>query len=138
MNEKKSALVPSQRIIFFGFLQDSEKFKVFLTEEKMNKIICKAHSLLKVKKVIVRDLASFIGLIINAFYAVKEAPLFHRNMERNKISGLKQNFCFDNTIYLTKYSRNEILWWINNIKSKNGKDIRPFKATEHCVYRCKP
>ena len=99
----------------------------------MNKIICKAHSLLKVKKVIVRDLASFIRLIINVFYAVKEAPLFYRNMERNQILGLKPNCCYDNMVYLTECSRDEILWWINNIKSKNGKDIRPLKATEHCV-----
>ena len=54
-------------------------------------------------------------------------------MERNKISGLKPNCCFDNTVYLTKCSRDEILWWMNNLKSKNGKGIRPLKATEHCV-----
>ena len=58
INVKKSVLVPSHKIIFFGFLLDSGKFKVFLTMEKMNKIICKAHSLLKVKKVVIRDLAS--------------------------------------------------------------------------------
>ena len=39
INEKKSVLVPTQRITFFGFVIDSVLFKVILTDEKVNKII---------------------------------------------------------------------------------------------------
>ena len=50
INYEKSSLVPSQRIVFFGFLTDSVQFKIFLTEEKVQKIMLKAKHLLgKVK-----------------------------------------------------------------------------------------
>ena len=37
INDKKSVLVPTQKIIFFGFIIDTILFKVFLTEEKLEK-----------------------------------------------------------------------------------------------------
>ena len=39
INLKKSVLEPVQRLIFFGFIIDTVEFKVFLTEEKVNKIL---------------------------------------------------------------------------------------------------
>ena len=87
INYKKSSLVPSQRIIFFGFLIDMFQFKIFLPEEKVQKIMLKAKHLLGKFKVMVWELASFIGLVINAFYAVLEAPLHYQGMERNEIAG---------------------------------------------------
>ena len=47
INYKKSSLVPSQKIVFFGFLIDSVQFKIFLTEEKVQKIMLKAKHLLE-------------------------------------------------------------------------------------------
>ena len=83
INREKSVFEPSQRIVYFGFILDSVLFKVFLPTEKVEKIICLAKFLLSGGKLIVRDLASFIGLIINAFYAILEAPLHYRELERN-------------------------------------------------------
>lgn len=130
INENKSSLVPSQRLIFFGFILDSEKFMVFLTEEKIHKIIDQAQQLLSYNKVKVRDLASFIGRVVNAFFAVLEAPMFYRSLERDKIQGLKENKDFENHVILSHDSREELDWWIVNIRHKNGKRIRPF--TFHC------
>ena len=56
-----------------------------LPEEKVEKIISLAKKLKDKTTVVVRDLASFIGLIIHAFYAVLEAPLHYRALERDKI-----------------------------------------------------
>ena len=108
---------------------DSVPFKVFLTDKKKAlKIVSKAQALLSCSLVSVRDLASFIGLVINAFYAVSEAPLFYRSMERNKLAGLGPKMCFDNTVAQTVESRQEIEWWLNNVGCKNGKPIRPLKV----------
>ena len=85
VNYKKSVLVPTQRIIFFGFILESVQFKIFLTEEKVQKIKTKAQSLLNTRLVVVREVASFIGLIINAFHAVLEAPMYYRSLERDKL-----------------------------------------------------
>ena len=118
INYDKSSLVPVQRIVFFGFVIDSVEFKIFLTEEKVQKILTKARLLLQKGVVVVRELASFIGLIINAFYAVLEAPLHYRGLERNKLVGLGHEYDFNNETVLTVASIEELNWWIQNVQSK--------------------
>ena len=132
MNQKKSVTVPCQKIVFFGFVVDSVAFMVFLTDEKIQKIICKATLLLRAQEVVVRDLASFIGNIINAFDAVYEAQLHYRSLERDKLLGLGQEMNFDNRMVLSNCSKLEILWWLNNVKRKNGKWIRPPDIQVRC------
>lgn len=132
INHEKSVLVPSQRIVFFGFFIDSVQFKVFLTEEKVQKLVSKADILLNNGIIIVRDLASFIGLIINAFHAILEAPLHYRCLERDKTRGLGQDIDYDNEVILSQDSRQELLWWVQNASVKNGKRIRPKQVCLHC------
>lgn len=132
INEKKSSLVPSHKIVFFGYLLDSVLFMVFLTEEKIEKILSKANNLIHSELVIVRELASFIGSVINAFHAVLEAPLHYRQMERCKINGLGKNMNFDNKVFLSEGAKSEIRWWLENIRLKNGKRIRPQNISFTC------
>ena len=132
INDKKSVLVPTQRIVFFGFVIDTVLFRVFLTEEKLEKIRKQAEKLLKTKLVVVRHLASFIGLLVNAFNAVLEAPLHYRSLERDKLTGLCSDSNFDNSIQLSISSRNDIIWWLNNVRDKNGKSIKPKLISCHC------
>jgi len=124
INQKKSCLSPVQRIVFFGFVIDSVLYKVFLTDEKVEKMQNKAHELLSKEFVVVRQLASFIGLVINAFYAVFEAKLHYRYMEKDKILGLGNSDDFDNVIQLSHHCREEISWWFHNVRKRNGKRIR--------------
>ena len=132
VNLQKSALAPAQKITFFGFIIDSVEFKVFLTEEKVQKIVLKAKILLEKKVVVVRELASFIGLVINAFYAVFEAPLYYRALERNKLLGLGSEMNYENKVSLTEGSLGQLQWWIDNVQERNGKDIRPSTISIRC------
>ena len=133
INRNKSILIPNQKLIFFGFIIDTVEFKVFLTEAKINKIMVLAHTLLKnFKCITVRTLASFIGLIVNAFYAVFEAPLHYRAMERNKLVGLGLTMNFDAKVQLSQDCMVELNWWLNNVKIKNGKKIRADKVGKRC------
>jgi hypothetical protein len=132
VNKKKSVCIPCQRIVFFGFIVDSVLFMVFLTEEKIEKILSKARALLQKPYVVIQDLASFIGSIINAFYAVLEAPMHYRNLERDKILGLDQSLDFQKSITLSEKSIEDLNWWLNNLKAKNGKQIRPNKVDFYC------
>jgi len=91
-----------QIIVFFGFIIDSVLHKVFLTDEKVEKMQNKVHELLS--KEFVRQLASFTGLAINAFYACFEAKLHCRYMEKDKILGLGNSEDFDNVIQLSYLS----------------------------------
>ena len=64
---------------------DSVRFLVILPEEKVQKISNFACLLLEKENISAHILASFIGLILNAFYAVFEGPLHYRSLERDKI-----------------------------------------------------
>ena len=124
-NEEKSCLVPCQRTKFFGFILDSVLFMVFLPPEKVEKIEKMALYLWDSKQIRIRELASFIGLLINAFYAVLEAPLHYRALERQKVKSLEVANNFERKIVLSSVSKDEITWWLKNVKGKNGKKIRP-------------
>ena len=82
INKEKSVFEPSQRIVYFGYILDSLQFKVFLPDKKLQKFKNTAKLLLSSETVVIRLLASFIGLIIHAFHAVLEAPLHYRTGER--------------------------------------------------------
>ena len=133
INLKKSVLIPTQRITVFGFLIDSIAFMVFLTDEKVVKIITKAKLMVKATKVTARELASFIGLIISAFDAILEAPLHYKALERNKLNSLGSDGDFDNGVILSDRSVSELHWWQENVDHKNGKHIR----VKDVDYRCR-
>lgn len=63
INLKKSILETTHRIIFFGLLIDSVQYKVFLTDEKITKIVSLCQKILREKYVPIRIFASMIGLV---------------------------------------------------------------------------
>ena len=67
-------------------------------------------------KITLRTLASVIGNFVASFPAVPLGSFFNRNLEHQKIKGLKlHNGKFDTNIALNVESKREIYWWINNI-----------------------
>ncbi|MCG8094339.1 MAG: hypothetical protein JAZ17_12090 [Candidatus Thiodiazotropha endolucinida] len=129
LNKEKSVLEPTQKITYFGYILDSVLFKVFLPDKKIQKIKDHAKVLLSAEIVTLRSLASFIGMIINAFHAILEAPLHYRILEREKISGLGSLKDFEQKIRLSEYSKCQLRWWIENVEARNGKLIRPQKPS---------
>lgn len=98
---------------------------MFLPEDKIQKILEFAIKIENSKKIRIRELAKFIGLVIHAFFAVTAAPLHYRNLERDKTSNLKMNNGnYDKFMTLSNGSKEEIHWWIDNIRVQNGKPIR--------------
>ena len=132
VNEKKSVLIPTQRIVFFGFIIDSVEFKVYLTEEKLQKLLLKTTHLLHTRVTKIRELASVIGLIVSCFHAVLEAPLHYRSLERDKIRGLGKNMNYENNVDLSEASCLDLTWWIKNVRLKNGKSVRPNQVEHYC------
>ena len=117
-------LIASQRIKYFGFILDSVLFMVFLPDEKVQKIEGMATYLLGAKVIKIRELASIIGLLINAFHAVLEAPLHYRTLEREKVKNLGISGDYNSKMVLSTKAKFQISWWADNIRSKNGKKIR--------------
>lgn len=63
VNMEKSVLTPSARIRYLGHIIDSVQFKVYLPDEKIEKIISKCESVLRNRKIhSIREVAKLIGL----------------------------------------------------------------------------
>ena len=85
------------------------------------KIFNTAASLLTLSSCSIRFLAKFIGQIVVSFPGVKYSPLWYRNMENDKIEGLKMSKGnFDANIQLSEMALAEISWWKENINSASN------------------
>ena len=122
-NIKKSVFQPTQRnVFFFGLVIDTIEFKVFLTEEKIVKILSLCSSIPKEKKVTIRKFASLIGLVVHAFNTF----MHYRNLEKDKIKNLNNSDNYDLEMYISNASTTEMIWWSHNVRTLNGKPIPSF------------
>lgn len=123
VNVEKYVLIPSTKICYLGHIIDSVEFKVYLPDEKIEKIIMKCESILNIRKRnSIREIAKLIGLFTSSLYAIKLEALHFRYFDRDKVHALTiSNNDYDDDILLSEESIEEILWWINNIKENNGK-----------------
>ena len=132
INHEKSNLIPSTKIEYLGHVIDSVEFKVFLPEEKIQKILKFCTEILNSENLTIRVVARLIGLFTSAKYAIRLAPLFYRYLNRDKVHALNvSNDNFDAKISLSVEAITEVKWWENNIVIKNGKDIRPGKISNY-------
>ena len=68
----------------------------------------------------IQDLAEVIGVLVANFPSVEFGPLHYRNLEKDKIQALtasKGNY--QGRVQLSKSSRGELQWWIDNIASSH-------------------
>ena len=84
INFKKSVLILTKRIVFFGNIIDSEQMKVFLPEDKKEKIKLECKSLHAKYYATIRRVAEVIGLLVAAYSAVQFGQLYYRNLEKSK------------------------------------------------------
>ena len=112
----KSVFKPSQRIIYLGFIIDSVKMMVFLTQERTDAILELIKASLRSKCILIRDLASLIGKLIASFPAVCYGPLHFRLLEDTKKEALKASRGdFDVLTVLSDGAREELNWWMDNL-----------------------
>ena len=76
----KSQLIPTQKMMFLGFLIDSTKMTLKLTEKSKRKYtLC--NEVIKIKVQSVRKIAGLLGNIVASFEAVRLGPLYYKNIE---------------------------------------------------------
>ena len=118
INMNKSVFTPSKSLQFLGFIVDSENMSVHLSKDKIKIVIQKCTRMLNLSVSSLRELASLIGTLISVFPAVEFGPLYYRELERQKIEGLRQNYGnFEASTNITEMMRSQIRWWIENIES---------------------
>jgi len=117
----KSVLEPVQRITFLGFVLDSIKMEISLTEKRTNKVIVKCNMILNIKDITIRVLAQVIGVLVSTFPAVPYGQLYYRNLEACKVSSLNRSRGnFDHMAYISKEAANELCWWKDNIVNSSA------------------
>lgn len=75
VNRENSDLVPSSTIHYLGHILDSVKFRVYLPDEKIDKIITYFDALLNQKVCDIREVARLIGLFTSSLYAINLGAL---------------------------------------------------------------
>ena len=113
----KSILVPTQKIVFLGFIINTVDMTLTLTPEKKQKNLELCHFVTTCKELTIRIVAILIGNFTAAMEAVHYAKLHYRSLENSKICALKQNNRgnFEAPFELSEGNKREILWWEHNI-----------------------
>ena len=125
IHPKKSVVKPSQEIQFLGFILDSAKMQVRLTDEKKNEIKELCATLLSKECHSIRVVATALGKFVAAFPGVENGKLHYRELERAKIHALKKHHGhFDRTMNLSLKAKDDIRWWSQNIYD-SWRVIRP-------------
>lgn len=117
VHPEKSVLIPQQKITFLGFVIDSIKMIVRVTEDNIRKtkevLLSAIHNSHSVK---IRDITRIIGYLISSFPGVKFGALYYRYLEMDKIKTLKQSKGdFDALMSVSKIGVADTKRWLHNL-----------------------
>lgn len=126
VHPEKSVFVPTQEIIFLGFVINTVKMLVTLTQDRIDNLLSLCEKLLLEKVISIREFAKLIGKMVASEPGVQYAPLYYKDLEHFKDKCLKyNNGNFDAKIRLDLECQRNIVWWINNLKDSFKPIIRP-------------
>lgn len=110
---ERSALTPSKKCKFLGFLLNSESFCIKLPTEKKEVIRKLSEKFLKVKVCKIRELARFIGTLVAACPANCYGWVHIKQLEREKFLALrKHENNFNKYLILSDKVNDDLQWWI--------------------------
>ena len=122
-NFKKSQILLTQRTRILGFVIDSVKMIVTLTEEKKQKLKALVLNLLRINKPTIRYLAKVIATIISCMPVAVLGPFFYRYLENDKVTSLRLNKeNFDASANINSEGKQDLEWWLENADNP-GKSI---------------
>ena len=110
----KSSGVPSQRVKYLGLIINSVSMKFEIPEDKLSNLIEKAKTLLSKRRVQVKQLASWVGLLQSCSLAV--GPVVNI-MCRSLYDDIKRAHTWFSTIELSDLAKFQLKWWIENLPS---------------------
>ena len=109
IHPEKSVLVPTQQIIFIGFVIDSVKVTITLTKERKQSTYMLCQRILSNYQATIRDLAQTIGVIVSSFRAVPYGQMYYMELEKCKVQSLARSGgnC-DMKAYISEEAANEL------------------------------
>ena len=124
VNQKKSMLIPSQKMEYLGFVIDSGRLTLSLPPEKVTKIQEECRQVLQQRSVRVCQLSHLIGMLTATILAVLPAPLHYRHLQMQKSKALlagHQNY--NAQVVLDLECKSELKWWFRHLQDWNGKSL---------------
>ena len=122
INLDKSVIKPTRLIEFLGFLLNSISMSISLPNRKVHQIQQLVKKLVQASQITTRSLAQLLGLMVAAHPAILPAPLYYRQLEKQKIRQV-QSQGYDSNITLPTHVKSELMWWMNNLKH-NGRSLQ--------------
>ena len=115
-NDKKSQLIPSQKIEILGHIIDSVNMCLTLPDTKTKKVVEMCEHLLSLKACRIRHLAKVIGTLISCTKVCILGQTHYRSLERDKLRGLRESHGnWEKYVSISSKSRVDLLWWIKNL-----------------------
>ena len=130
---EKSVTIPSQVLVFLGFILNSLTMTVSPTPHKFGKTTKVCSCLLENNHPTITQVAEVIGILISSFPGTKYGPLHYRTLELCKVNALKQTQGdYNSVMTLSPQAKQELVWWIDNIAtaSKPVQCTNPDLATK--------
>ena len=118
IHPEKSELKPVKELQFLGFHLNTVNMRITLPREKQEELRETCTSLIKETSPSIREVARVIGKIVATFPAAQYGPLHYRSIETDKVKALKVNRGhYDRSMNLSRGARQDLTWWIYNIRS---------------------
>jgi hypothetical protein len=134
INEEKSVGTPSQVMEFLGLIVNTITLSFRLPSKKVDSMVEKCGQILNKRSVQLRVLASLLGDFTWASSAVPFARSHYREVQSLYIGNSKfYGGELDTKVDLTHSARSDLLWWVSNLTSCQG---RPMFEAEPTLSIC--
>jgi len=124
VNGNKSVASPTQQIEFLGFKIDSHTMTLSLPTQKWSSLMSSAKHIRSKEEVTIRELSQLLGQMVAAHPANLPAPLYYRQIEKLKLSYLRQGYSFDHMMPISHGIKEDLSWWVTQAGSYNGRPLQ--------------
>ena len=127
ISEEKS-VEPSRKIRFLGLIICTETMQFLIPEDKILKLEDFARNLLTARRVRVRDMARFLGYLNSVAKAVGPVIRLRARGLYNWLAECLQTGSYNHHCKLSDYAKQELEFWLFNIRDLNGFPISPVQT----------
>jgi len=118
IHPQKSVFIPTQKLLFWGFVLDSVEMKIYLTNEKADKLKSICTKLIKAKETTIGEVSRALGYMVSSFPGVIYGPLYFRQLEREKTLALRYSKGdYDACMVASDKAGTELLWWNTHLEA---------------------
>ena len=133
-SEEKSEWGARTSIVWTGFLWDTRRFKLFVPEEKLERVEVMLEDLLKDRKesVRIRRLARVAGMIGSFSLAMGNVARFHTRGMLTQVAMVSGKAGWESSCKMDERVIREIRFWKENIRELNGWRMRNLEEVVYC------